>query len=82
MSDPPPAALSLVVVASGEPPGVPARAAPRVRAAGASDSDDVDSSGVDPGAPVVSAAAIGTDAIAEPTPNATASAPTRPTNRA
>lgn len=34
---------------------------------------------VDPAEPVVSANAIGTDATAEPTPNATASAPTRPT---
>jgi hypothetical protein len=35
---------------------------------------------VDPDAPVVSAAAIGTDASAEPIPSATASTPTRPTN--
>ena len=33
---------------------------------------------VDPADPVVSANAIGTEAIADPTPNATASAPTRP----
>lgn len=37
---------------------------------------------VDPPDPVVSANATGTDAIAEPTPNATANAPTRPTHRA
>ena len=34
---------------------------------------------VDPGDPVVSAKATGTEAIAEPTPSTTASAPTRPT---
>ena len=39
------------------------------------ESDDPD----DPPDPVVSANATGTDATAEPTPNATASAPTRPT---
>ena len=33
----------------------------------------------DPADPVVSANATGTDATAEPTPNATANAPTRPT---
>jgi hypothetical protein len=33
----------------------------------------------DPPDPVVSANATGTDATAEPTPNATAKAPTRPT---
>ena len=37
---------------------------------------------VDPAEPVVSAAANGVDAIADPTPRATASAPTRPTYRA
>ena len=37
---------------------------------------------VDPAEPDVSAKAIGTDAIAEPTPSATANAPTRPTYRA
>ena len=37
---------------------------------------------VEPEEPVVSAAATGTDAIAEPTPRATANAPTRPTYRA
>ncbi|MGB6106566.1 MAG: hypothetical protein WBF86_01895, partial [Mycobacterium sp.] len=37
---------------------------------------------VDPPDPVVSANATGTAAIAEPTPNATANAPTRPTHRA
>jgi hypothetical protein len=36
----------------------------------------------DPPDPVVSANATGTDATAEPTPNATANAPTRPTNGA
>jgi hypothetical protein len=34
-----------------------------------------------PGEPVVSANAVGIAATAEPTPNATANAPTRPTNR-
>ena len=38
-----------------------------------------DSEPTDPAEPVVSANATGTAAIAEPTPNATASAPTRPT---
>jgi hypothetical protein len=43
------------------------------------DPDDADdASEVDPGEPVVSANATGTDATAEPTPNATANAPTRP----
>ena len=37
---------------------------------------------VDPAEPDVSANANGTDAIAEPTPSATANAPTRPTYRA
>ena len=37
---------------------------------------------VEPPEPVVSAAANGIDAIAEPTPRATARAPTRPTYRA
>ena len=36
---------------------------------------------LDPAEPAVSANANGTDAIAEPTPNATANAPTRPTYR-
>ncbi len=36
---------------------------------------------VEPAEPVVSAKAIGIDPIAEPTPNATANAPTRPTYR-
>ena len=36
---------------------------------------------VEPADPVVSAKAIGIDPIAEPTPNATANAPTRPTYR-
>ena len=34
---------------------------------------------VEPAEPVVSATATGTEAIADPTPNATANAPTRPT---
>jgi len=37
---------------------------------------------LEPAEPAVSANANGTDAIAEPTPNATARAPTRPTYRA
>ena len=37
---------------------------------------------VDPAEPVVSAKAIGAAAIAEPTPNAMANKPTRPTYRA
>lgn len=37
---------------------------------------------VEPAAPVVSADATGIDATAQPTPKATASAPTRPTYRA
>jgi len=36
---------------------------------------------LDPAEPVVSANAIGIDATADPTPNATANAPTRPTYR-
>ena len=41
-----------------------------------------DSEELAPADPVVSANATGIDAIAEPTPNATANAPTRPTYRA
>jgi len=65
----------------------PARAPPRDRGPDAGgdvdgpapadddESDDPD----DPDDPVVSANATGIDATADPTPNATASAPTRPT---
>jgi len=61
-----------------------------VRAAPRDGADDVDADEVDaasdepvePPEPVVSAKAIGTDATAAPTPNATANAPTRPTYRA
>jgi hypothetical protein len=81
-SEQPQAALSPAVVAyDGLLPDAE-RAAPRVRAGGAPDPAGIDASAdADPGAPVVSAAAIGTDAITEPTPSATANAPTRPTNR-
>ncbi|MFM9032701.1 MAG: hypothetical protein ACKOQ4_00125 [Mycobacterium sp.] len=49
----------------------------------ADDSDDaVESEPVDPPDPVVSANAAGIAATAEPTPRATAKAPTRPTYRA
>ena len=41
-----------------------------------------DASVLDPAEPVVSAKATGIDATADPTPRATASAPTRPTYRA
>ena len=79
-SEPLPEALSPGAVAPDEPP---ARAGPRVRAgAGAAPDDADDTSEAEPGEPVVSAAAIGTVVIAEPTPNATARAPTRPTNLA
>ena len=61
----------------------PDRAAPRVRDSDAVDPEDPvdaeDPSELEPGEPVVSAAAIGIDATAAPTPRATASAPTRPT---
>jgi hypothetical protein len=49
------------------------------------DPDAAESAELDPAEPpepVVSANATGTDATAEPTPNATANAPTRPTYRA
>ena len=42
------------------------------------DADESVPEPVEPAEPVVSATATGTEAIAEPTPNATASAPTRP----
>jgi hypothetical protein len=42
----------------------------------------VEADPADPDDPEVSAAANGNDAIAAPTPSATASAPTRPTYRA
>jgi hypothetical protein len=42
------------------------------------DTDESVPEPVEPAEPVVSATATGTEAIAEPTPNATASAPTRP----
>jgi hypothetical protein len=55
----------------------------RVRAGDVADPDDPDDaedvSELDPAEPVVSAAATGMDAIAAPTPSATAKAPTRPT---
>lgn len=44
--------------------------------------DAAESEPVDPAEPVVSAKAAGAEASAEPTPSATASAPTGPTNRA
>ena len=43
------------------------------------DADEPAPEPVEPAEPVVSATATGTEAIAEPTPNATANAPTRPT---
>jgi hypothetical protein len=46
------------------------------------DPDAAESAELDPVDPVVSANATGTDATADPTPNATANAPTRPTYRA
>ena len=62
-----------------EPPR-PARAAPREGTdADAEDADEASEEPAEPAEPVVSANATGTDATAEPTPNATASAPTRPT---
>ena len=56
-------------------PARPARGDGLVAEEAADESDDP----VEPPEPVVSANATGTDATAEPTPNATASAPTRPT---
>ena len=67
-----------------EPPR-PARAGPRDGALVESDAADPEAAESaeldpdDPPDPVVSANATGTDATAEPTPNATAKAPTRPT---
>ena len=62
------------------------RAAPRVGAfVDADDEPDPESAApdpVDPAEPVVSANATGIATTAEPTPNATANAPTRPTYRA
>ena len=72
---------------TAEPPR-PARDGPRDGAfvdSDAADPDAVESAALDPDDPpdpVVSANATGTDATAEPTPNATANAPTRPTNGA
>ncbi len=62
-----------------------ARGAPREGAFVDADAPADESSAlepVEPAEPVVSAAANGTDTIAEPTPRATANAPTRPTYRA
>ena len=69
----PPSAESAL---AGSPPDLPAPRAGRVVDVpeGESALDPVE-----PEEPVVSAAATGTDAIAEPTPSATANAPTRPT---
>jgi hypothetical protein len=66
------------------PPEEPLRAPDRADRAGAAveDPDDdvpAEFDPVDPDDPVVSASANGTDEIADPTPRATASAPTRPT---
>lgn len=60
------------------------RAGPRVAVfveAADTDGESAAADPVDPAEPAVSANANGTDAIAEPTPNATANAPTRPTYR-
>ncbi len=72
--------------ASVADPPVTARDPPRDRAGGRDDvdapavADDAsEAEPVDPEDPVVSAKATGTEAIAEPTPSTTASAPTRPT---
>jgi hypothetical protein len=46
--------------------------------AGVTDDESADLEPADPADPVVSANATGIDAIADPTPNATARAPTRP----
>jgi len=67
------------------PPAASPRAAadrepPRVAVVLGAESDAAeDSEELEPADPVVSANAIGTDATAEPTPNATANTPTRPT---
>jgi hypothetical protein len=65
-------------------PARPVRTAPREGAddADADEADDASDEPAEPPEPVVSATATGTDATAEPTPNATANAPTRPTYRA
>ena len=65
-------------------PARPVRAAPREGADDADDgeADDASDEPAEPAEPAVSATATGTDASAEPTPNATANAPTRPTYRA
>ena len=76
--------------AAAPPDGAPrpARAGPRDGALVDSDAADpepaasVELDPAEPADPVVSANATGTDATAEPTPNATANAPTRPTYRA
>ena len=62
-------------------PSRPVRAAPRDGAddVAADEADDESDEPVEPPDPVVSANATGTDATAEPTPSATANAPTRPT---
>ena len=62
------------------PARVLARASDRAAEPEAPDAEEPDP--VDPPDPVISANATGIDATAEPTPNATAKAPTRPTNRA
>jgi hypothetical protein len=59
-----------------------ARTGPRTGDLVEDEADDESDDPVEPPDPVVSANATGTDAIAEPTPNATANAPTRPTYRA
>jgi hypothetical protein len=58
-----------------------ARAGDDVEAPSARDAESEAFDPVDPAEPVVSANATGIDPIAEPTPNATANAPTRPTYR-
>jgi hypothetical protein len=65
-------------------PARPVRAAPREGAddAGDDEADGASDEPAEPPEPVVSATATGTDATAEPTPSATANAPTRPTYRA
>ena len=72
--------------ASAADPPATAREPPRDRVGGRDDvdapavvDDASEAEPVDPGDPVVSAKATGTEAIAEPTPSTTASAPTRPT---
>jgi hypothetical protein len=77
-----PAAAPLREPAPSAPSAAPPRPdrAPRAGAdvdAPADDASEPDP--LDPAEPVVSANATGTDATADPTPNATANAPTRPT---